>query len=226
MPTLLYKAKHVAKEEGLPALTNKIFVRLTSRLLRYATLYCFEHTLKERNEADFLPKIRDFTLKILSSAEEVEKLSKTGFTFGRYGESTRYQLDKGATLFCIFAGGELAHVGYVITNEKTHLELEPPFHVNYANREASTGGTVTVPEYRSKGLMAYGYFKRFQFLMEKGITTSRNAVFTDHIISQKVMAKFEPMIYAKLYFFRIFRWRFWREKLFETPQQFRLRKRV
>ena len=226
MPTLLNKAKRVAKEEGLPTLVNKTFVRLKSRIFRYATLYCFEHELRERNEADFLPKIGDLTFKILSSAEEAGKLSKDGFDFGRYGESIRYQLDKGATVFCIFAGRELAHMGYTITNEKAHLELEPFFRVNYASHEASTGGTVTVPEYRGKGLMAYGYFKRFQFLMKKGITTSRNAVLTDNIVSQRVMAKLEPKVYAKLYFFRIFRWRFWREKLLETPQQFRLHKRV
>jgi len=226
LPTLLNRAKRVAKEEGLPALANKIFVRLTSRIFRYATLYCFEHTLRERNEADFLPKIHDFTLKIIPSADEVEKLSCDGFDFGRYGKSARYQPGKGATLFCIFAGRELAHMGYVVTNEKTHLALEPPFPVNYANREASTGGTGTVPKYRGKGLMAYGYFKRFQFLMENGITTSRNAVVTDNIISQKVMIKFEPRVYAKLYFLRILRWKFWREKPIDPPQQFRLQKRA
>jgi len=220
LPGLLAKARRVAREEGLPSLVNKIFVRLTSRVFRYRTFHCFEHTLQERNEADFLPKISPFTLEILSSAEEVDKLSQAGFDFGDYRRPIKFWLDKGATVFCIFARRELAHMGYVITSQKTHQKLQPAFWVNFANHEASTGGTITVPKYRGKGLMAYGYFKRFQFLIERGITTSRNAVATDNIASLKVMAKFQPRVHSKLYSLKILRWRFYREIFFSKPQPF------
>ena len=86
-----------------------------------------------------------------------------------------------------------------------------PYSVDFSNHEACTGGTVTIPKYRGKGLMAYGYLKRFQFLKERGIVASRNAVAIDNIASQKAHARFNPQIYAEVHYLNILWFKSWKE---------------
>ncbi len=212
LASLLGKAKRILQTEGPISLIKKGFAFLRVRSFSYETYYCYEHTLKERDEADFMPRINDFTLKIIISKEEAGKLASRDFDFGPYFAKVGDRLDKGAIMFCIFAGQELAHIGHVCLTEEAHKNLEPPYRVNFINNEASTGGTITVPKYRGKGLMTYGYFIRFQFLKGKGITTSRNMVATSNIVSRRVMAKFSPKTYAKVYYLKVLGWRFWKEK--------------
>ena len=59
--------------------------------------------------------------------------------------------------------------------------------------------------------MVYGYFKRFQFLKEKGFKSSRNAVEVGNIASQKAHAKFGPKVYARARYLKILRWKSWKE---------------
>jgi RimJ/RimL family protein N-acetyltransferase len=86
-----------------------------------------------------------------------------------------------------------------------------PYQVNFADKQACTGGTWSNPNYRGKGLMVYGYFKRFEFLRERGFESSRNAVDEGNIASQKAHAKFGPKIYAKARYLKILGWRRWKE---------------
>ena len=97
----------------------------------------------------------------------------------------RQALDKGTIAFCIFVYRELAHVGWVAMNEEAKKYIDPlPFHVDFSNKEACTGGTRTVSKYEGKGLMTYGYVLRFQFLRQKGIAISRNSVAFNNISSK------------------------------------------
>ncbi len=210
--SLLKKAKRILQTEGLISLIKKGFTFLRVCSFSYGTYYCYEHTLKERDEADFLPKLYDITLKIIVSKEEADKLVSSGFDFGSYFSTIKDWLDKGAIVFCIFVGRELAHIGYACLTEEAHKNLEPPYRVNFINNEVSTGGTITIPKYRGNGLMTYGEFKKCQFLKSKGITTDRYAVATSNLVPQRVMAKFSPKIYAKAYYLKVLGWRFWKEK--------------
>ncbi|HUV52935.1 MAG TPA: hypothetical protein VMW64_07655, partial [Dehalococcoidia bacterium] len=74
--------------------------------------------------------------------------------------------------------------------------------------------TYTVPKYRGKGLMTYGYFKRFQFLNENGFETSRNVVSPDNISSQKSHAKFGPRVVVKARHVKFFCRESWKETPF------------
>jgi hypothetical protein len=60
--------------------------------------------------------------------------------------------------------------------------------------------------------MAYGYFKRFEFLKEKGIVVSRNAIAKSNIASQKAHAKFSPTVISEAKHLRFLWWHFWKEK--------------
>jgi RimJ/RimL family protein N-acetyltransferase len=211
---ILQRARDILRTEGLKPLLTRSLAFVGAQLFDWRDCYLYEYTLKERNEADFLPEIRDFTFKIVSSNEEADRLAETiGSDFRRRFVRARSMLDKGAIAFCVFIKGEIAHIGWVALSEEAHKAVDNlPYKVDFANHEACTGGTMTIPQYRGKGLMAYGYFKRFEFLKEKGILVSRNAVDKSNIASQKAHAKLGPTVRAEAKYLRLLRWRFWKER--------------
>jgi RimJ/RimL family protein N-acetyltransferase len=212
---LLKKAGHILRVEGPVALFKRgaAFLfwrcqRLSRYLFAYHVVYLYEHTMKERREADFLPAIQDYTFKIVASNQQADELADSGFQdLRRHWRNARQGLEAGAMAFCVFIGHELVHVGWTATSYKAKKTFDVlPYRVNFSSNEACTGGTWTWPDYRGKGLMTYIYFKRFQFLWEKGVKTSRNAVEVDNVTSQKVHAKFSPRIYARARYLRVGKW--------------------
>jgi hypothetical protein len=73
---MLKRARDILQTEGLKPLLTRGFAFVGDCLLEYGDYYLYEYTLKERNEADFLPEIQDFTFKIISSNEEADKLAE------------------------------------------------------------------------------------------------------------------------------------------------------
>jgi len=205
---LLRQAKRIYQRQGLIPLLRKGFNFFLG--YSYQTYYLFEHKLVERNEAEFTPKAKNFTLKIVSKNEQLDELAASDFEFGSFDGMIRDWLKKGATAFCIFINQELAHIGYVAMSEETMKSLyEPSYRVDPANNEACVGGSFTDQKYRRLGLQTYGTFKKFEFLKGKGITIARNAVAIDNIASLKVYAKFSPRIYAEGHRLRVSRLKFW-----------------
>ena len=213
MSALLTRAKNIFRTEGLKPLLRRGFDFVRPWFFRYGNYYLYEHALEERNEADFMPGIRDLTVKIISTNEEADELAATtGFDIRRRFVRVRNSLDKGAIAFCFFVEGEIAHIGRVALSEEAKNTFDDlPYKVDFSNNEACTGGTETIPEYRGKGLMTYGYFKRFQFLREKGMIASRNAVSKSNIASQRAHAKFGPKICAEARYLKLLWWKFWKE---------------
>lgn len=176
------------------------------------TYYLYEHSLRELNEADFLPKVKNINVRIVSSNREADTLAAEGFEFRRRFVNARQMLDKGATALCIFVGQELAHITWLAMSEVAKNAFERlPYKVNFSHKEACTGGTVTIPKYRGLGLMGYGIFKKFQFLRELGIHKVRHAVRVDNMASRKPYERFDYKIYAKARYVKIFCWRWWKE---------------
>jgi hypothetical protein len=210
---LVRRGTDILREEGLGTLAGRSLEYATASLFQAGTYYLYEHRIEERNEADFLPRIKDFTFRIVRTNEEADELAAaTGSDFRRRFVRARRCLDSGAIAFCVFVGERIVHIGYVGLTEEAKRTVDPlPYRVDFSRKEACTGGTVTVPEYRGKGLMAYGYFKRFQFLLDNGITISRNAVAKDNVSSQRVHAKFGPKTCAEARYLKLFGWRLWRE---------------
>jgi len=202
---LLRRARDIIQTEGLKRLPGRGFRYLGHRIVTYADVYLYEHSLQERNEVDFLPRISDFTFKIVSSNEEADELAAvTGCDFRQIFGNARKGLEKGAVAFCVFVDGEIAHIGWAGMSKEAKNTFDPsPYRVDFSNGEACTGGTFTVSKYRGLGLMAYVYYKRFEYLRDKGFTVSRNAVAVDNIVSQKVHAKFSPRIRARARYLRL-----------------------
>lgn len=213
MVSMLNRASDILRREGLTPLIVRGFDFTRRRLFQYGNYYLYEQTPKERDEADFLPRIEDFTFKIVCNNDEADELAAAiGCDFRRRFVNARKYLDKGAIAFCIFVNGEIAHIGCVALSEEAKKTFDSlPYEVDFSNNEACTGGTETVPEYRSRGLMAYGYFQRFKFLREMGITASLNAVDVNNIASQKAHARFGPRLYARGRYMKLLCLKFWKE---------------
>jgi hypothetical protein len=208
---LLRRAREIYQTEGLLPLLRQGLLFLIGYLFRYENYYLYEHTLRARDEADFLPKARDFALKIVTTRRQADELA-AGFDFGSHLLSARPKLAKGAVAFCLFVGGELAHIAWLAMSQEAKDSFAPlPYRVNFADRQGCTGGAWTHPRYRGKGLMVYAYFKRLQFLREKGFKSSRNAVNVANLISRRAQIRLAPRIYAKARYLKILWWDSWRE---------------
>jgi len=213
---LLGRAREIFQTEGLLPLLGRGFIFLLGYLFRYENYYLYEHTLKERDEADFLPRAGDFTLEIVTTRRQADELVAAGLDFGSHHPNERRGLEKGAVAFCFFIEGRLAHIGRLAMNQEAKNTFDSlPYRVNFADKQGCTGGTWTHPRYRGRGLMVYGYFKRFQFLREKGFKSSRNAVEVGNIASQKAHARFRPEVYARARYLKILWWRNWQERPIE-----------
>jgi hypothetical protein len=211
--TLVTRAKYYLKTEGLKALIRRGAIFLGYTFYQHRAYYLYEHTLKERDEADFQPKTKDFTYKIVSTNKEVDELISNGFDFASELPLTREYLAKGAITSCVFIGRELAAIGFVASTQEAMDALkQPPYKVRFPEGEACTGGGWTNPKFRVLGLGTYIYFKRLQLLKEKGNVIARAAVSTDNIASQKLHAKFYPKIWAEGHIYKILWYTYWKEK--------------
>ena len=66
LSALFTRVKVIFQTEGLvPLLSRGLKYLVPPYNFRYYTYYLYKHTMKKRNEADFMPKIKDFTLKIV-----------------------------------------------------------------------------------------------------------------------------------------------------------------
>ena len=210
---LFGRVKHILRTEGLLSLLRQGFAFLAGCIFRYETYYLHEIRLEGGSEADFMPRIQDFTLKVVSTNQQADELVTDGFKF-RYSDGIRRErLDKGTIAFCIFIGEELAHIGWLAMNEEAQKSIVSfPFQVDFPNKEVFIGGVWTNPKYRGKGLHTYGLFKRLQFLKERGTTVSRGAVDTRNVASQRVNAKFGCNYYAEARYLKLLWWESWEEK--------------
>ena len=213
---LFRTAKQVIENEGLIPLVKRGFPFVLNRFVRYRTYYLYEYGteyIRKLSEADFMPKIDSFILKIVSTNEEADELEKEGLEFRSPVANARKRLAKGAVAFCLFAGSVLVSITWVALTQKAKDSLdEPPFRVEFSKGEACGGNAWTHPKYRRMGLLVYSGFKRREFLLENGITKYRSAWPKGNIASLKAYAKLSPKVYAEVRYFEILWSKSWREK--------------
>lgn len=189
---------------------------VVGRFFQYQACYLREFAtedIRKFNEADFRPKIDNFTLRIISTNQEAAELEAEGLEFRSHVINARQRLDKGAIAFCIFSGRELANMAWLAMTQKAKDSLcEAPFKVDFSNNEGWSGGLWTNPKYRRRGLAEYGTFKRLEFGLGTGIVTNRAAVAKGNIASQRATATFSPKIYAEGRYLKILWWKSCKEK--------------
>ncbi len=212
MRALYTRTKTILREEGLATTLKRGITVLRRYLIRYDQVYLYKHSLVERDETDFLPRIENFSVEIVSSNSQAAELAAKGIDIRQLSTHAEKSLDKGGIAFCILVDNELAHIGWAALTEEAKKTIDDvPYHVDFSNGEACTGGTRTLPKYGRQGLMVYGYFKRLQYLREIGRVASRNAVAIDNIASHRAHARFKPTIYAKGRLLKVLGLQFWKE---------------
>ncbi len=225
---LFSRAKLVIQDEGLIAFVRKAFAFVVRNVFRYETYYLRERStasIAGLNEADFMPKISDFAIKIISSNQEVDELTAEGFDFRPWYRGYRKRLDAGAIALCVFVGSELANIGWVAMNQEAKDSLnEPPYKVDFSNGEACTGAVWTRPKYRRLGFHTYTRIKRYQFLMENGIAINRLSISKQNTASKLSVAQFalRPKIREGRYL-KILWWKWWKETPLTAPSTQSLR---
>ena len=208
---VLIRAKDTLLSESVISLLGRGFVFLSRYFFQYGNYVLYEHTTQERNEDGFLPKIQDFTFEIVTTNEQAEALMARGYDFLSFWIRAHGRLEKGGVAFCVFVEHKLISIGWVALTEEAKKLVDPlPYHVDFS-KEACLGGARTLPEYRGRGLMLYGDYRRYKFLRESGIMRAWSTVNANNIASQRVMAKLGPMKYAKAHYLKILCWQFWRE---------------
>jgi len=214
----LRRARDIFRTEGLLTLVRRTLVFMVELVFCYTRYYLYEHTIKEREEADFLPKSRDFTFELVTTTQQAEALVCSGHSFGSHHPNQRRGLEKGAVAFCFFIDGELANIGYVGMSYEAKNSFDSlPYKVDFSHKQACTGGTWTNPKYRGKGFMIYGYYKRLEYMREIGFSSSRNAVAINNIASLKAHSKFRPEVSATARYLKILGRKYWRETPIKEP---------
>ena len=215
MSVLLRRAKQIFQTEGLIFLLRRVLEFF--RVFQYGTYYLSENhsseVLKGETEADCMPKIQNFTSRIVSTNQQADELEAEGLEFRSQVTNARKKLDNGAVALCIFVEQELAHIGWIAMTEEAKKMVDPlPYRVDFANNEACVAGLWTHPKYRRTGLRTYCAFKRHQFMLERGIVTDRGSIAASNIASQGGAAKMGAKIYAEARYLRILWWKSWKEK--------------
>ena len=214
--TLIRRAIYVLTAEGFISLCKKVAI-FSFHLIHYSNHYVYEIDIQESNEIGFRPKINNFTFRIVSTNQQADELIGEGFKIPAHIIDAKYRLENGAMAYCIFVDKELAHIGWVGMTQKAKDILDPiPYHVDFTNNEVCSGDVVTIPKYRGKGLMTYGYFKRLQFLNQIGKRVLRDSVNSDNVASLRVQANFGARKYATVRCLKIFWWQFYIKKSLEN----------
>ena len=218
LAALASRALSVLRTEGVGALLRHTlgFVDFLFRhVYRRQEVYLYEHSIMPRPRDKFLPRLDSYDLRVVHSNEEADRLVVEGLEDFRsvFVFSRRSIEKKGTIAFCVYAGSELAHIGWAALDEESRRCIDGlPYRVAFGERQACTGGTHTVPKYRGRGLMAYGYYERFEYLRERGYVSSRNAVAVTNVASQKAHARFAPTVYGVGHYTRLLWWSRWKEE--------------
>lgn len=208
------RAKNIFQTEGLIPLLRQGVAFLIGHFFRYRTYYLYHlDTLEELDEADFMPRILNFTFKVAATNQQADELATDGLDFRSHVINARQRLDKGAIAFCIFIDSELAHISWLAMTEQAKKTLDAlPYKVDFSSNEAYTSAVETKPKYRKLGLMGYAQFKILQFLRERSIVVVRVVAARNNIAPQRVYAKLGAKLYAAARYLKILWWKSWKEK--------------
>lgn len=204
------RGRDILLSEGLTSLLRRSFKHF---LFHHDEYYLCEIQIQELSESDFMPKISNFTARIVTSNEDAEELkSETGVDIRRHFINAVRGLNGGAIATCIIVGEQIAHIGWIAMSEDAMKAITPLRQkINFANGEAFVGAAITLPGYRRRGLLTYGSFMRLQYAKARGVSTARCAVHSLDSTAQQGLAKFYPQLYARARHTKTLCWNRWSE---------------
>jgi len=199
------------------ALARRGLASAAACLFKYQTYYVYLNdgsSFPRHRHADFVPRVPNTSLKIVSTNEEADGLEAEGFEFRRYVEDATRRLDAGAIAFCVFVGGQLGTVGWFCTTQRAKDSLnEPPVKMDFSDNEGWVGGFWTNPEYRGMGLHTYNSFKMIEYWLEnKVVARDRYIIARKNAPALTADAKFGNIRYAEGRVLKILWWKSWKER--------------
>ena len=210
---IINRARDILKTEGLASVLRRGFLFLIRPFFDYYTVYLYETTLENfqtLNETDFKPKINNFTIMIVSTNREADRLEAEGLEFRSSTRYSRQLLDKGAEAWCVFVGRELANINWLIMTKQAKDTLRSKTKVDFSNNEVCSGLAWTNPKYRRMGFQRYTGFKRGQFAFSQGKTVIRSDISKSNIASLSATGKVYSK-YGEARYLKILWWKSWKE---------------
>ena len=174
----------------------------------------YELTLNEPMKFESTPKIKDFVFEIVTTGQRLKDLAAQGCDFGINIIGAEEKLNKGAIMFCIFMGKELACVHWAAANQEAINTLinKTCYKTDFSNNEAYLGWSETNPKYRRAGLSMYVILEKVRLLTTMGKTTGKCLVARNNVASRKAIIKCGGRIYGEGRYLKILSWKSWKEK--------------
>jgi len=205
--------KYRLKTEGLRPFVKGMLEFIVGCFFVYREYWIYEMPLQHALRSEFKPKLDNYDMKIIESSRQLKDLVSQGFQFGIHSMHLENDLDKGAIVFCIFVGKELAFVRWVATTEESMKQrCGIPYPVNFSNKEVYLSWSETTPKYRRAGLFEYSYFKLAEFFVRKNKTIAKALVDRDNIFVQRAAAKIDGKLCGEGRYLKILWWKSWKEK--------------
>ncbi len=212
---LFKRPRHIYRTEGLLGLLGRVYRFLVRPCFEYSTYYLYAKPVppgEEMNEAGPIPDADGIMPRLVSSNEEVEELEAQGFEFHLHVPNARERLDRGAVATCVFVGKELAHIGWAAFDQRALDSLnEPPYKVDFANKEAVGSGAWTSPKHRGRGLNEHGASLFHLAAREHGREVRRYAMRKSNVPSIKVRERVSDPCGEGRYL-KVLWWKSWRER--------------
>jgi hypothetical protein len=182
----------------------------------FQSYYCdiYDSTLIQRNEADFLPTIGNYSFTMVTTEQQLDDLESSGFKLSQIDSEARSMLQRGAAAGLLFVDRELVSMEWVATNDLANKAINIyPLKINFLQKEAYASGVWTNPRFRRKGLHIYVYYKVYDFLRINDIEIVKSIVATDNIAARKAHERFAPQekIIGRAHYWRILGIQFWSE---------------
>ena len=195
---LLRRFKVAVLNEGLISLTHKVlYVIIGGRL--FDIVYgknVYLYVKDTSNNIILTPKIKNYTLKIISTSKTLKILIENDFDFHETSSMDqdtsnieRYleMLDNGGIMLCIFVDKVLAHENWVFL--KTSESPDPYFRdMNYADG-AVIGPCNTYPQFRGAGLCPYVLTQICDFLKIKEKSKALISTTKNNFASRRCISK-------------------------------------
>jgi hypothetical protein len=204
---------YILRKEGSFAFFLNAVRFLRRCVFIYDTYYTCELPLNGPIQFEPAPKIQDFVFEIVPTNNRLDELAAQGFDFGIHGIRAQDKLDKGALVFCIFIGKELACIHWAATTQEAmDMIFRIPYKVDFLNGEVYIGWSETSPKYKRLGFSQYLIAEKLKLFATMGKTTGKWTVVKSNRASQRLTIKIGGRIYGEGSYLKILWWKSWKEK--------------
>ena len=204
------KAKDIFLREGFWELIKRSFSSIIRYLFEYKISYLYENNLD--NKLAYLPRIENYTFRIISTIDEVDVLIFDGFNIKSYYaglDALKDRIDKGAILFSLFVNRELAHTSWVALTDKAKKDIDPVhFRIDFKN-EVCAGDSRTNPKYQRLGIYNSVWSEAFPYLHERGIKKVKFSILKNNIVPQKSQIKLGSVKYGQVKYLKLLWFKFY-----------------